>query len=169
MYQYGYERQIPRMQVASCRLASRNYRNSILDKPAKLKGWEREIVKKHPGLTRKILSRIRSFGELAEIAGDHHEKLDGSGSPNRKTADELPLEARIIAVADVYGALTEDRPYRQGLPVEQALEIMSHEIPHKLDAGCYEALIEALGSNRFETDAEALSEIDACEAAGSEV
>lgn len=121
--------------------------NSILDKPAKLEAWEWEIVKEHPGLTRGILSRIRSFRELAEIAGAHHEKLDGSGYPDRKTAEELPLEARIIAVADVYGALTEERPYRQGLPVEQALEIMSHEIPKKLDADCYEALTEALSSH----------------------
>jgi HD-GYP domain-containing protein (c-di-GMP phosphodiesterase class II) len=133
--------------------------NSILDKPAKLDAREWEIVKEHPGLTRKILSRIRSFGELAEIAGDHHEKLDGSGYPNQKTADNLQLEARIIAVADVYGALTEDRPYRRGLPVEQALAIMSREIPHKLDGECYEALAEAVGTNCGSQIAAPLDEI----------
>jgi len=120
--------------------------NSILDKPAKLEPWEWEIVKEHPGLTRKILSRIRSFDELAEIAGDHHEKLDGSGYPNRKTVDDLLLEARIVAVADVYGALTENRPYRRGLPVAQALEIMTHDVPCKLDSNCYEALAVAVGA-----------------------
>ncbi|MFZ0336466.1 MAG: HD domain-containing phosphohydrolase [Terracidiphilus sp.] len=120
--------------------------NSILDKPAKLETWEWKIVEEHPGLTRSILSRIRPFGELAQIAGAHHEKLDGSGYPNRLTAKDLPIEARMIAVADVYGALTEDRPYRAGLGVEQALEIMAREIPARLDADCYEALVAAVAS-----------------------
>lgn len=120
--------------------------NSILDKPATLEDWEWRIVKEHPGLTRSILSRIRSFGELAEIAGAHHERLDGSGYPDRLTAEELPVEARIVAAADVYGALTENRPYRQGLSAEQALKIMSGEIARKLDADCYEALAAVISA-----------------------
>lgn len=118
--------------------------NSILDKPAKLDAQEWKIVEEHPGLTRSILSRIHSFGELATIAGAHHEKLDGSGYPDRLNAKDLPIEARMIAVADVYGALTEDRPYRRGLGVEQALEIMAREVPARLDADCYEALVAAV-------------------------
>jgi HD-GYP domain-containing protein (c-di-GMP phosphodiesterase class II) len=101
-------------------------------------------VQEHPRLTREILSRIGPFGELAAIAGAHHEKLDGTGYPDKLTADRLPLEARIIAVADVYGALTENRPYRPGLALEQVVEIMSRDIPHKLDADCFEALISAV-------------------------
>ncbi|MGA7859817.1 MAG: HD domain-containing phosphohydrolase [Terracidiphilus sp.] len=118
--------------------------NSILDKPGKLDAEEWRVVQEHPRLTREILSRIGPFGELAMIAGAHHEKLDGTGYPDRLTAAQLPLEARIIAVADVYGALTEDRPYRPGMALEQVVEIMSRDIPHKLDADCFEALISAV-------------------------
>jgi len=79
------------------------------------------------------------------IAGAHHEKLDGTGYPDHLTAAQLPIEARIIAVADIYGALIEDRPYRAGLALEQVLEIMGRDVPNKLDATCYEALVAAVG------------------------
>jgi HD-GYP domain-containing protein (c-di-GMP phosphodiesterase class II) len=117
--------------------------NSILDKPAKLDAGEWQVVQQHPRLTREILSRIGPFRQLAAVAGAHHERLDGTGYPNHLTANELPLEARIIAVADVYSALVEDRPYRAGLTHEQALEIMAREIPHRLDPDCCEALAES--------------------------
>jgi len=118
--------------------------NSILDKPGKLDAAEWQVVQEHPRLTREILSRIGPFRDLAVIAGAHHERLDGAGYPDRLAAHQLPLEARIIAVADVFGALTEDRPYRPGMSHEQALEIMSGEIPQKLDPDCFEALRAAL-------------------------
>jgi len=118
--------------------------NSILDKPSKLNPEEWSVVKEHPRLTREILSRVSEFDELAMIAGAHHEKLDGTGYPDCLTADELPLEARIIAVADVYGALTEDRPYRPGMPNEKALAIIAQDVPHKIDIECYEALAASL-------------------------
>ena len=117
--------------------------NSILDKPGKLDAGEWQVVREHPMLTRAILSRIGPFGELAMIAGAHHEKLDGSGYPDRLTGAQLPVEARILAVADIYGALTEDRPYRAGLEHEQALEILFQDVPRKLDADCCEALVAA--------------------------
>jgi len=118
--------------------------NSVLDKQGKLDANEWRIVQEHPRLTREILSRIGQFDELALIAGAHHEKLDGSGYPDRLPGTSLPLEARIIAVADVYGALTEDRPYRAGLPLEQVIAIMTKDIPHKLDPDCFEALMRSI-------------------------
>lgn len=118
--------------------------NSILDKPGKLDAEEWRVVQEHPRLTREILGRIGPFRELAAIAGAHHEKLDGSGYPDGLVAKQLRLEARIIAVADIYGALTEDRPYRPGMPVEQALAILAGDVPHKLDSDCYEALASSL-------------------------
>lgn len=114
--------------------------NSILDKPNSLTVDEWKVVREHPSLTREILSRIGPFAELAEIAGAHHEKLDGSGYPNKLKADDLPIEARIITIADIYGAMTEDRPYRSGLTPQQALHNISREVPHRLDASCFEAL-----------------------------
>jgi putative nucleotidyltransferase with HDIG domain len=122
--------------------------NSILDKPGKLTASEWLVVQEHPHLTQEILSRIASFHELAPIAGAHHEKLDGSGYPYRLTARQLPLEARIIAVADVYGALTEDRPYRSGLTHEDALAILFRDAPQKLDPDCCEALIPGIRQER---------------------
>jgi len=114
--------------------------NSILDKPGKLDGAEWSVMQEHPALTRAILSRVRQFRELADIAGAHHEKLDGSGYPDHLHAEELPLESRILAVADMYGALIEDRPYRSGFAPEEALRIMEADAPVKLDADCFAAL-----------------------------
>jgi putative nucleotidyltransferase with HDIG domain len=118
--------------------------NAILDKPGKLTREEWNVVQGHPGLTCEILSRVSAFQELALIAGEHHEKLDGSGYPHRKTAGELCIESRIIAVADVYGALAEDRPYRASLELRQILAIMEREVPHRLDPDCFDVLREML-------------------------
>lgn len=115
--------------------------NSILDKPSDLNFEEWRVVREHPNLTREILSRIGPFAELAEIAGAHHEKLDGSGYPNGLMGKDLPVEARIITMADIYSAMTEDRPYRPGLTPKQALHNISRDVPHKLDASCFEALL----------------------------
>ncbi len=118
--------------------------NSILDKPGKLDDAEFAVMQEHSGLTEKILSRVKSFRELAMIAGAHHEKLDGSGYPNHLRAEEMPLEACILVVADIYGALTEDRPYRPGFSVEKALAIMKNDAPSRLDGDCFEALCGAV-------------------------
>ena len=118
--------------------------NSILDKPGRLTGEEFAVVKEHPALTRNILERVSVFGELAVIAGDHHEKLDGSGYPNHATASQLSLESRILGVADIYGALSEERPYRAGLDLDEIRRIMGQDIPVKLDGSCFEALLQGI-------------------------
>src|SRR5262249_26032118 len=92
--------------------------NAILEKPGKLDESEWAIMKLHPVYTEKILKNIAGFEHLAFIAGAHHERLDGKGYPNGLGADDLPLPARIICVADVYQALSEKRPYRDSLPAD---------------------------------------------------
>ncbi len=114
--------------------------NSILDKPSKLDDGEWSVMQEHPGLTRSILGRVKQFRELADVAGAHHEKLDGTGYPNRLTARDLSLESRILGTADIFGALTEDRPYRSGFSPAEALRIMERDVPGKLDADCFQAL-----------------------------
>jgi putative nucleotidyltransferase with HDIG domain len=120
--------------------------NTILDKPGKLSDEEWRVMRHHAALSQQILSRITPFAEVARIAGQHHEKLDGSGYPFGLSARELSLDARIITVADIYGALTEERPYRPPIPAEQVLQSMRRDVPHKLDADCVEALERYLQS-----------------------
>ncbi len=114
--------------------------NRILDKPGKLTAAEFEVVQGHPVHTLRILERAPCFTDLAELAANHHEKLDGSGYPRSLTATELDLPMRVLAVADVYEALTADRPYRGPLPAEEALAIIDRDVPHKLDPEVRRAL-----------------------------
>jgi putative nucleotidyltransferase with HDIG domain len=125
--------------------------NTILDKSGDLTADEWDIVVQHPRLTKEILARIDSFAELAEIAGAHHEKLDGSGYPDGLSGDQLCLEARIIAVADIYQAMTEGRPYRAGMSHGEAMRTMTKLAPHKLDAHCVAAL-DWIQSSRYASD-----------------
>ena len=114
--------------------------NSILDKNGRLTVDEWHTVMEHPRRTQQILARIEPFAELAEIAGAHHEKLDGSGYPNGLRGSQLRIESRVIAVADIYRALTEGRPYRQGASHAAAVRKLREMTPHQLDASCVEAL-----------------------------
>ena len=119
--------------------------NSILEKPGKLDSDEWASVKQHPYHSFEILRRIPGFGELAEVAASHHEKLDGSGYFRGYTADQLPLNARILAVADIYDALAAKRPYRDAMPLEQVFGILEKDAPRALDPVCVEALKTAMG------------------------
>ena len=119
--------------------------NRILDKPGKLNDEEFRAIRTHPAHTLSILERAPCFAELAQLAANHHEKLDGSGYPRSLDADDLDMPMRVIAVADVYEALTADRPYRGPLPVDEALAIIDREVPQRLDADVRNALEIHLG------------------------
>jgi HD-GYP domain-containing protein (c-di-GMP phosphodiesterase class II) len=99
--------------------------NLILDKPGKLTAEEMAEMRKHTAYTYKILSQVVGFRHLAATAAAHHERLDGKGYHLGLNADQLSTPARILAVADMYEALTARRPYRQDLSNEQALEILA--------------------------------------------
>jgi putative nucleotidyltransferase with HDIG domain len=114
--------------------------NSILEKPGALNNAEWQVVKNHPVYSRQILETITGFTELAYVAGSHHERLDGTGYPNGLTEGELTLPARTVAVADVFQALSEKRPYREGLPLETVFEILEKDAPLRLDRECVAAL-----------------------------
>jgi putative nucleotidyltransferase with HDIG domain len=118
--------------------------NSILDKQGKLTESEFKVMKGHSLLSRQILARLGTFEEIAQIAGNHHEKLDGTGYPYGLGAEQLGLDSRLLAVADVYAALSEDRPYREGMSSTEIGAIMQRDVPQKLDPLCYEALQSAL-------------------------
>ena len=118
--------------------------NSILDKPGKLDADEWAAMQMHAAYTQTILSRIAAFGDLAPIAGAHHERLDGKGYPHGLTGDQIALETRIITTADIFDALTADRPYRAAMPVTKALAIMSDMVGSAIDTDCFAALRRAL-------------------------
>lgn len=98
--------------------------NAVLEKPGKLTASEFTLIKQHPYYSHRILSQIGGFEVIADWAAFHHETLDGQGYPFRIPKENLRLGSRIIAVADVYAALTESRPYRQDLTTGQVEKIM---------------------------------------------
>ncbi|WP_417310688.1 HD-GYP domain-containing protein [Devosia sp.] len=118
--------------------------NQVLDKPGKLDDDEWADIKRHPILGETILMRITAFSDMAVIAATHHEKLDGTGYPRGLDAADLSLDTRIIAVADIFDALTAERPYRAALPVGHALEVMREMAGSAIDPDCLAALERAV-------------------------
>lgn len=108
--------------------------NHVLEKPGKLTDWEFALVKQHTYYTYRILEQIDGFSQIAEWAAFHHETLDGSGYPFRIKAEQFNLGSRIVAVADVFAALTENRRYRETLPLQKVESIMTSMVNNrKLD------------------------------------
>jgi HD-GYP domain-containing protein (c-di-GMP phosphodiesterase class II) len=114
--------------------------NRILDKPARLTHAEFERVKAHPLFSQWVLERVSCFQDLAPIAVAHHERLDGGGYPHGLAAEDLTMPMRVLAVADVYEALTAERPYRDALSDEDALDLIRLDVPARLDADAFRAL-----------------------------
>ncbi len=100
---------------------------SILLKPGPLDAAETKIMREHPIVGEKICAPLKSLRRILPVIRHHHEKMDGSGYPDGLRGDAIPLKARILQVADIYDALTTDRPYRGALPHGEALEILSSE------------------------------------------
>jgi len=114
--------------------------NRILDKPAALTRSEFAQIREHPVVTERILARVPRFEPLAPVAAAHHERLDGSGYPRGLEKPDLTQKMRTLAVADVYEALTSERPYRRALSSEDALAVIRSDVPERLDAEVYSAL-----------------------------
>jgi putative nucleotidyltransferase with HDIG domain len=114
--------------------------NHILDKPGKLTSDEFQAIQAHPVYTLRILERAPCFAEFADLAANHHEKLDGSGYPRGLKADALDLPMRVLTVADMYEALTAQRPYRQPMSEAEALAIIDQDVPGRLDTEARVAL-----------------------------
>ena len=114
--------------------------NRILDKPGRLTAAEVTKVRRHPLVTELILGRVPGFERLAALAAAHHERLDGGGYPHHMGAAELTLPMRMLAVADVYEALTSPRPYRAAMSSREALAIIRADVPERLDGEVFAAL-----------------------------
>ncbi len=123
--------------------------DNILMKPGKLDHEEMEVMKSHTVKGREIVDEIlNNFGLdgidyvniLRNIAEFHHESVNGAGYPSGITGDQIPLEARIVAVADIFDALTSKRPYKEAWTNEAAIETLKQLAGEKLDRDCVDAL-----------------------------
>jgi HD-GYP domain-containing protein (c-di-GMP phosphodiesterase class II) len=121
--------------------------NSILDKPGKLDDAEWKAVQRHASYTEAILGRVRIFDELALVAAAHHERLDGKGYPKGLMAADITLETRIITTADIFDAITAERPYRGAVPVDKTLAIMADTVGTAIDAACFEHLKQIIAQS----------------------
>lgn len=102
--------------------------DAILLKPGKLSENEYRLIRQHPIVGEKICAPLRSFRHVLPIIRHHHERLDGSGYPDRLRGDQIPITARILQIVDVYDALTTERPYKHALTPAAALEVMQQEV-----------------------------------------
>jgi putative nucleotidyltransferase with HDIG domain len=135
--------------------------NLILDKPGKPTAEEMAQIRKHPAYTQQILEQVDAFTVLADVAGAHHERLDGRGYHRGIDGQQLPWAARVLAVADSFEAMSSKRPYRDEIPWSKILEIMTAEEGKAFDPECVRALTIWHERGQLESRVEAqLSEVD---------
>ena len=116
----------------------------VLDKPGPLLTHERQLVEAHPAVGASMLLQAGLLSEAA-IVRSHHERWDGTGYPDRLHGDGIPLESRIILVADTFDAMTSDRAYRSALPWAAALAEIERAAGSQLDPSCAAVARAALG------------------------
>lgn len=116
----------------------------ILDKPEKLNNAEYEIVKEHPARGSELLLPIKQLSHIVPWIRGHHERLDGTGYPDGLKGDEIPLQAKILAVADTFDSMTSDRPYRETRGREKAIEELKKNAGTQFDPKVVEAFLRIL-------------------------
>ncbi len=114
--------------------------NAILEKLGPLDDDEWKSMRAHAEFTFSILRSVRGLEEMSGVAASHHERLDGSGYFRGLRGDQISLETRLLAVADVFDALSANRPYRDAMPAEKIFGLLRAEAPYALDPTCVEAL-----------------------------
>ncbi len=119
---------------------------AVWERPGTLRRGDWEQVRLHPYHTERILDRSGALAPAGRIAGMHHERQDGSGYPRRAKGSELPVTARLLAAADVYQAMTQERPHRAALCAEDAAAVVRTDARDgRLDAECVRAVLDAAG------------------------
>ena len=126
--------------------------NRILDKPGRLDPDEMAVIREHPRHTQAILARVACFRSIVHTAASHHERLDGRGYHRGLAAFDLTRAARVLAVADIYEALTAERPYRAAMPAERALDIVRSERGTGLCPSAIDALERAVAAPPWTAD-----------------
>lgn len=121
--------------------------DAVLGKPGPLDDDEWVLVRRHPVVAVDLLSQAAKLRREAEIVHAHHERMDGGGYPRGLSGVQIPLEARIIAVADTYDVLVTDRPYRKAYPQPEAIRILRRESGSHLYRPAVQALLKVLARN----------------------
>jgi putative two-component system response regulator len=119
--------------------------SSVLAKPGPLEAWERLAIQRHPEGQRLLKSHVHS-PELLAIVRSHHERWDGDGYPDGLAAEQIPLGARIVAVADAFTAMVEPRPYREPLSGDLARTELLDQAGHQFDPICARAGFSVTGA-----------------------
>ncbi len=123
--------------------------SDILSKPGKISHFEFDVVKNHSKVGYDILKKIEFPWSIAKIVYQHHERLNGSGYPNRLTEDQIMLESKVLAVADVVEAMTSHRPYRAAIPVEDALKEIKKNKSKLYDPDVVDACVIVFEKEKF--------------------
>lgn len=118
--------------------------DSVLKKDGPLTKEEFDEIKRHPDLGWSILQGLEQFDYVLPGVLHHHERYDGKGYPDKLKGEETPLEGRLLAVVDSFDAMTSDRPYRAGMPVEKAIDILGEGAGSQWDARMVDAFLRIL-------------------------
>jgi len=121
-----------------------NLRPGLLDKPGRLEPGELEAIRAHPVEGAWLIAGVRAFQEALPYVLFHHERWDGHGYPTRRAGQNIPLEGRVLAVADAFDAMTSERPYRLALRREEALAELERCSGAQFDPEIVDALLAAI-------------------------
>jgi putative nucleotidyltransferase with HDIG domain len=128
--------------------------DAILRKPERLTSDEYELMKQHPIIGARMMSQVHSLQHVLPALAEHHERLDGKGYPRSLKGAEVSLFGRIVAVADVFDAMTSKRPYRDGSPAEEVLDYLYSRVNTEFDSVCVDALTRAYLNGTIKTQRE---------------
>jgi HD-GYP domain-containing protein (c-di-GMP phosphodiesterase class II) len=123
----------------------------VLRKPEPLTAAERVLVERHPVAGADMVGRIDGLRDIAPWIRHSHEHVDGSGYPDGLVREEIPLESRILLVADAFDAMTSERSYSRAMTVDEALAELRRCAGRQFDPGCVEILCAALSGERAGT------------------
>jgi HD-GYP domain-containing protein (c-di-GMP phosphodiesterase class II) len=121
----------------------------ILNKPGRLTKKEWNEVKRHPEIGYRILSSVNDMAELAEFILAHHERWDGEGYPKGLRGEDIPLQSRVLALADAYDAMTSERAYRRSLSESAAVEELEKNAGTQFDPEIVRIFIEKVIKKKF--------------------
>jgi len=116
----------------------------VLGKEDRLEKEELEVIRRHPGISAEILKSVSFLQRIVPVVRHHHENVDGTGYPDGLKGEEIPLESRILAVADAYDAMTSNRPYRDAITQERALTLIAERAGTQFDIDVVSIFTEIL-------------------------